>query len=106
VWGEPGNVESCSVGFDNVPDDLFRHSTSPRFIVLADWPENSPTRNFCGDEPFVDHLFYPIRNRNGPDVAAFANQIDNSPMIFSTLEVIHRQFCCLAATKATPEQYC
>jgi len=33
-----------------------------------------PLRDFCGDEPFIDHLFYPFRDGNGPNVAAFANR--------------------------------
>jgi hypothetical protein len=86
VRRELGYVESCSVGFDNVPDDLFRHSTPPRFIVFADWPEDSPTRDVCRDKPFVYHQLYPIRSRNGPNVTALTNEIDNGPMLFLTPE--------------------
>jgi hypothetical protein len=44
-----------------------------------------------GNEPIVEFVSHPIWNRNRPNVASLANQIDNSPVFFAPLEIIQSQ---------------
>jgi hypothetical protein len=42
-------------------------------------------------EPIVEFGSHPIGNRNRPNVASLANQIDNGTMLFALLEMIQCQ---------------
>ena len=72
----------------DVPDRLFRDAFSPCLPNLVDPAKQSSSINCGRGEPIVQFISHPIRKRNRSNVAAFTNQIDNSPVFFALLKVI------------------
>ena len=53
-------------------------------------------RDIRGCQPIVNGSLNPRRHRDGSNVAAFANQVDDGPVILAALEMIDGQFSQLA----------
>jgi hypothetical protein len=82
----------ASCGFlHNVPNRLYRHPVSPCSSYLVDPAEQSSSINGGRREPIVQFGSHPIGNRNRPNVASLANQINNGPVPFALLEMIQGQ---------------
>jgi hypothetical protein len=83
---------NASGGFlHDVPNRLYRHPMSPCPSYFVDPAEQSSSINGGRVEPIVQFGSHPIGNRNRPNVASLANQIDNSLMLFALLEMIQCQ---------------
>src|SRR6202167_3548303 len=57
-------------------------------------------------EPIVEFGSHPIGNRNRPNVASLANQIDNGTMLFALLEMIQCQSHGFMPPQLTREYHC
>src|SRR5580704_13759952 len=86
------SLDTPSGGFlHDVPNRLYRHSISPSPAYFVDPAEQSSAINGGRSEPIVEFGSHPIGNRNRPNMASLANQIDNGPMLFALLEMIQCQ---------------
>jgi hypothetical protein len=75
---------NASGGFlHDVPNRLYRHPISPGPAYFVDPAEQSSAINGGRSEPIVEFASHRIGNRNRPNVASLANQIDNGPMLRS-----------------------
>jgi hypothetical protein len=63
-------------------------SVSPRLSNLVDSAEHLPSINIGRGEPLIQLTFHPIWNRDCPDMARFADQVDDGPMLLALLKVI------------------
>src|SRR5579864_2222041 len=63
-------------------------------------PEDNPTRDTGGCRPFINRIFHPLSNGNGPNVPVLAHDIHNAPPSVSQLDVIESQVNYLLATQA------
>jgi hypothetical protein len=75
----------------NVPNRLYRYSVSPCSSYFVDSAEQSSSINGGRREPIVQFGSHPIGNRNRPNVASLANQINNGPVLSALLEMIQDQ---------------
>ncbi len=100
------NSQLWSIVFDDMPDNLLCHALAPGCSRSTNAPKQSPARNSGSGEPCVDGSVDPVWNGDGPDMTRFANQVNDRPMVFTTLEVIECQFGKLTATKPTAQQGC
>ena len=78
-------TESGGVSLHHVPNPAFADAVTPTFFGSADTPEEFARVEFGGTNPCVYGRFDPVRQRHGPDVPAFAHQIDNRPLLLSLL---------------------
>jgi len=53
----------------------------------------------------VNDLFHPIRHWDRADMTALSNQVNNRPMVFPTLEVVHRKINEFFSAKSTTQQH-
>jgi hypothetical protein len=70
-----------------MPDSLFRQllsQDSPHFVHT---PKQLARCNVRCLDPLVDDILYPFRHRDRAGVACLSLQIDNSPVIFTLLNV-------------------
>ena len=56
---------------------------------FVDSAENGPSRDRCFCCPDLQGIAHPIRNRDGSNVAALADQISKYPMLLALLEILH-----------------
>ena len=101
MWSELWSSKLGSIIFDDMPDNLLRHAVAPGGSRSTNAPKESTARNSGCGEPDVDGSFDPVWNRDCPNMAPFANQVDDYPVVFTTLEVIEGQLSKLTATKPT-----
>jgi hypothetical protein len=76
--------------FYDVPNNFLRNFTAPSNACPADTTEYPSLRDPGRFQPTVNCLLNPSRHWHGPDVPSFANQVDDGPMIFATLEMVFR----------------
>ena len=72
----------------NVPDHFLCHFLVPDDALPRDSAEEFALGHMSRGQPVVDHLFDPARNWNCTNMAALADEIDDGPMLLTTLEVI------------------
>ena len=70
-----------------MPDDLLRDAVAPNCASPAHAPKQPPVPNRGGSCPLVYRRLHPIGNRDGSNVAALADQIDQRPVLFPLLDV-------------------
>ena len=80
----------------NVPHNPLGHAVSPRRPCSANAPKHAAFAHTCRHEPGIDGALDPIRNGNGPNMSALADQIDDGPVAFPPLKVGEIQFCRLS----------
>ena len=84
----PDAHSSCKL-FDNAPHDLFCDAITPhctRFVNASEYPSGADLRD---RRPNIDRRFDPIWNWNGSNMTTLSNQVNNCPVIFSLLKMIH-----------------
>jgi hypothetical protein len=91
VRREFGNADALCRLFHDVPHGFLRHAVSPCPPDLVDPAEHLSSINSGRGEPLIQLPFNPIWHRNCPDVACFANQVDDGPMFFALLQMIQRE---------------
>jgi len=72
---------------NNVPNDLFGHSTPPHRACPRHTPEDSPARDPGRVQPIVYEILHPVRHWDGPNVRGFSKQVDNRPVVVPPLHV-------------------
>jgi hypothetical protein len=85
----------------NVPDDTFCRAVTPTFSGSADTSEYFPVRDSGRRNPEIDRHLYPIRHRNGSNMAGFPDQINDRPMFLALLQVRECQICQFATPETT-----
>src|SRR5208282_508123 len=97
----------ASGGFlHNVPNGLYRHLISPCPAYFAYPAEQSSSINCGCNEPILQFGSHPIGNWNRSNVASFADQINNCPMLFALLEMIQCQSHSFMPPQPTREKQC
>src|SRR5207247_9099498 len=74
-------------------------AVAPGCSGSANAPKQFSTRNSSCIHPFINSLLDPVWNRNSPDVACLACQIDYRPMIFTALKVVEKELSKFTAAK-------
>jgi hypothetical protein len=90
---------------DNVPDDFLGHTLTPdppRSVDAAKHSSRSKSRIL---DPNVEDRFDPIRHWDRPHVTRLAHQLDNSPVLFSLLQMTEVQFPGFVTPQAAGEQH-
>jgi hypothetical protein len=90
---------------NNIPDDVLGNSFAPRRTVTADSPENPARCDLGGRHPSIDGGLHPSWYRRGPNVTAFANQVDDGPMSLPDLDVINFESGKLSTPKSATRKY-
>src|SRR5215472_14945181 len=71
----------------DVPDSLCRNPWSQDPASAAHLAKNTAFADASRDQPFTQLTPDPIRNRHGPYVAPFANQVHDRPVFLALLDV-------------------
>jgi hypothetical protein len=74
------------------------------FARPADTSEQSSGRNPGCGYPQIDHRFNPSGHRDGPNVPSFADEINDSPMLFALLQMHKVQISQFAPPESTAKQ--
>ena len=84
----------CSFGavLYDMPHDPLRHTISPSLACAANAPKHTAIAHTSRHKPRIDCALDPIRNGHRPDMPAFADQIDDGPVIFPPLKMSNVQF--------------
>src|SRR5271165_1526351 len=98
------NADSLGISPYRIPDNVGCHSSSQPRSVFRNSPEYFAFRHSCIAEPGIDQILTPIRHRYRSQPPAFANQIDDDPMVFSQLQLIQSQVHGLRSPQTAPEQ--
>lgn len=88
----------------DVPDHFLGDSFTPYGSVLCYATKERPGFNLTRPRPAIDDTLHPVRNGHGSNMAAFAEQIDNSPVIVTTLEMLQGKLSGFRTPQSTPEQ--
>ena len=99
-------VDSCSLGaiLDDMPHDPLRYGCSPRLARPANTSEHASPAYSGGLAPGVNGRLDPVGNRYCADVSAFADQVDDGPVILPLLNVRELQFCGLSTAQPAAQQ--
>ena len=94
-------VDSGSLGavFDDVPHDPLRYTCSPGLARPANTPEHAPLAYAGGLAPGVNGRLDPVGNRHRADVSAFADQVDDGPVILPALNMRELKLCNLSTAQ-------
>jgi hypothetical protein len=84
-------------GLHDVPDHLRRHAVAPHATGLVDGAEHASVREACRGSPGVDGRLDPRGDRNGADVAPFAQEVRNHLVVFALLHRLQSEGEHLAA---------
>src|SRR5512146_2387861 len=74
------------------------------FACPTDTSEQSFGRDSGCGYPQIDHRFNPLRHRDGPNVAAFADEINDGPMLFAPRQMHEVQISQFAPSESTAKQ--
>ena len=99
------NAENSRVLFNDMPDYPLRYAVTPVFTRSTDTSEQSSRRESGRCDPAIDRRLDPLGQRHGPNMTAFANEIDYRPVFFALLQVRELQISQFAATQPTAKQY-
>src|SRR6266513_6421540 len=88
MWCEFRHSNLRGVLLHDMPDHFFCYPLAPNGTCPANRPEQSAVRDTSLCWPSVDYSLHPFRNGNGPNVTPFADQINDGPVIFATLEMV------------------
>jgi hypothetical protein len=82
---------SFAAGLDYVPDNILRDAFPPYLSQPGDGSEYPSLRNPGCSYPLIERCFDPIRNGDGADMAALADQVHYCPMPLAHLDLIQLQ---------------
>lgn len=88
----------------DLPDHLFGGPFSPYGSVLCHATKQRPGFNLSGGGPAIDDGLHPVRNWHGSNMAAFAEQIDDSPVVIPVLDMFQGELSGFRAPQPAPEQ--
>jgi hypothetical protein len=91
-------------GLYYAPDHFRTEALHCNFSRLIDGPEDRPCRYLSCNQPCVHSSLDPRRHRYRPDVAAFADEIGNYPMLFSVLQISNHEPCQFCPTESETKQ--
>jgi len=80
-------ARSLAAGLDYVPHDILRDASSPYLSRPGDGSEYPSFPDPGCSYPLIERRFDPIWNRDGADVAAFADQIHHCPVPLAHLDL-------------------
>jgi hypothetical protein len=104
VWCEVVELQTKCTTPDYVPDDVFGYAVTPDSSVTTDCPEDSSRRGGCSCQPSVYGILHPAGHRNGADVVALADQVNDRPMALSDLYVFSAKGGQLCSAQTAAEQ--
>src|SRR5580700_4304464 len=97
------NSNLSRIVLNDMPDDLLRHFVAPHRTV----PTNAAKHSAIGDagrpQPVVDGRLQPVRHGDRPDMATFADKIDDGPVVFAPLKMVHAKLRQFAAAESTTQ---
>ena len=91
MWCQIVQLHPLSDTSHHVPNDVLGDTHAPRRPMPTDCAEDSTRAHLRELPPTIDCLLDPSRHRNGPDMTAFADQIRNSPVSLSNLQIFNRK---------------
>jgi len=94
--GQVFNGCSFSAVLYDMPHGPLRYTLSPCLACSANAPKDAAFVYASGHKPRIDGALDPVGNGDRSDVPAFANQINDSPVVLPTLEKGDVQFCRLS----------
>jgi hypothetical protein len=83
--------EACLLGecLYDVPDHLLSQPSSPDSSALIDRSEYAAIHDIRRSAPVVDSLFDPAGDRHCTDMASFAHEVHDGPVILPLLEMVN-----------------
>lgn len=91
VGRDPLQPSFLTASLHHVPDHVLRNSIAPHPARPADRSKNPSVRDLCRQRQLVQRFLRPVRDRDGADVTALADQINNGPVPLPGLYVAHFQ---------------
>ena len=88
-----------------MPDHLFGDLCTPHCAFPINASKNPTVFNSGHAQPVVNDSFHPIRHWDRADMTALSNQVNNGPMVFPTLKMVHRKVNEFFSAKSTAEQH-
>src|SRR5271167_1184887 len=104
MWSEPRKTEFLRVLFHHVPDHPLRYSITPMLACSTDASKQTSCRNPGRHDPQIHGRLDPAGHRYGPNVSAFAYQIDDCPMVLAPLYMGELQVSQFAAPQTAAKQ--
>ena len=104
MWSEPRKTEFLRVLFHHVPDHPLRYSITPMLACSTDASKQPSCRNPGRRDPQIHGRLDPAGHRYGPNVSAFAYQIDDCPMVLALLYMRELQIGHFAAPQTAAKQ--
>src|ERR1039458_2051713 len=105
VRGEVRDAGAQSSTLHDMPNRFWRELFAPDLPEPAHAPKDRTCADFSSSGPFVDGPLRPHRNRDGPDVLFFADQIGDHPMLLPNLEVFGPQTDKLGPPESASNQH-
>src|ERR1035438_8158404 len=76
---------------DHAPYQILRDTLAPYFPSLGDGTKDLSFRNPSRCDPPIKCLLHPLRNRNGANSSALADQIHDGPVVLAGLDFVGLQ---------------
>jgi hypothetical protein len=83
-------ADSRSEFFDDVPNQFLGHSVAPGLARAVHLSEELSRVDARRCHPLAEGAMNPIGHRDGAHMAALADHVDDCPMPFTLLQMIHR----------------
>jgi hypothetical protein len=91
VWRELVHTNLRRELLNDVPDELLRNLFAPDFPGATHAPEKATASDSSGGHLLIQEIPHPLGDGHGPNVTSLPTQINDCPMTFTLLEVIHGQ---------------
>ena len=105
MWSEPRKTDFLRVLFHHVPDHPLCYSITPVLARSTDASKQPSCRNPGRRDPHIYRRLDPTGHRYGPNVSAFANEIDYCPMVLALLYMSELQVGQFTAPQTAAKQY-
>src|SRR5207249_8063957 len=86
-----------------IPDHILRKPAAPNLACSADRTKDSSIADSCRCNPEIKRLFCPVRHRNGTNTSAFADQINDCPVVLPHLNITDFQADQFRPAQPAPE---
>jgi len=96
-------TELGSVLLHHAPNQSLGYAVAKRLSGSAHTSEYFPRIEFGGISPYVHGRLDPNRHRHGPNMSAFAHQIDNRPVYLSLLQMREVQISQFVSSQPAPK---
>jgi len=105
VWSKHAETAIRSCLTDDRPDYLRGEPSTPNFAGLHNSAGKNSTLQVCRVNPGVHSRLNPRRDRYGPHMSAFADEVRQNPVILPELEVFNLHRHNLGPAKTTTHQH-